>query len=482
MNRLNRNTPYLKVHMLDGEVYVLSSWSTQEKDKTVSGQGNLLDVNRKKIRTGDFVIPMDTVVLFETNDIRPSPAILPMTVLTVPSLIVSGICLSNPKACFGSCPTFYAWDGEKMLLQAEGFSSSVTRALEAEDIDALCRARPLSPHFEIVLTNEAMETHVIRSVNLLGVPRPKDGRTFFSLSGRFRQAPDVQEPTTCRGPEGDCLAKIKSYDGIERFSRADSRDLATRETVELTFDPSPNGQLGLVISFRQTLMTTYLFYQGLAYMGHEVGYWLSRLEQSDPKMRSYSRSVGELLGGIEVWARNDQGKWIKAGEIKETGPIASDTRLVELPEKISRPLHVRLNMTKGLWRLDWIALARLSQRVDPVRISPSLVLNGGKVDEEARRRLLDPSETLVTMPGDSYTLAFELPTDYPDYELFLESRGYYLEWIRESWLAEESLARTIMMYKNPSRFLKVVAPEFKKAEPQLEDSFWRSKYAPLKNN
>jgi hypothetical protein len=86
------------------------------------------------------------------------------------------------------------------------------------------------------------------------------------------------------------------------------------------------------------------------------------------------------------------------------------------------------------------------------------------------------------LPGDAYTLVFDLPTDFQDYELFQESQGYYLEWMRENWLSEESLNKTIMMFKNPARFLKLVAPEFKKVEPQMEESFWRSKYAPKKVN
>lgn len=91
---------------------------------------------------------------------------------------ISGYCLVNPKACFGSRPTFYAWDGERMALQAEGFSASVCPVLEARDIDALYKAKPKSQDFELRVTNEALETHVIRYANILAVPRPASGRTF----------------------------------------------------------------------------------------------------------------------------------------------------------------------------------------------------------------------------------------------------------------------------------------------------------------
>ncbi len=45
---------------------------------------------------------------------------------------------------------------------------------------------------------------------------------------------------------------------------------------------------------------------------------------------------------------------------------------------------------------------------------------------------------IVTLPGDAYQLAYRLPEHPERYELFLESRGYYLEWMRREWMADES--------------------------------------------
>jgi len=40
--------------------------------------------------------------------------------------------------------------------------------------------------------------------------------------------------------------------------------------LDLEFDSIPGKRLGLVLGFRQTLLTTYLFYQGLTYMGNST--------------------------------------------------------------------------------------------------------------------------------------------------------------------------------------------------------------------
>lgn len=473
---LDKRSPFLKVHMLNGRVYILSAWRVNEENKTVSGNGNLLDINRNVIKKGNFTIPLNDVAIFETNVLKSSPSIMAMSIITVPSLVLSAICLANPKACFGSCPTFYAWDGEKMTLQAEGFSASVTPSLEARDIDALYRSKPSGHDFEIRVTNEAMETHVIRYVNLLALPRPENGRTFATPSGEFWQAPEIMEPAICIAPEGDCLAAIQSFDGIERFSKTNSKDLATRETIDLVFESFPTGKTGLILGFRQTLLTTYLFYQGLAYMGRASGYWLAKMERGDKNVQEYASSLGKVLGGIEIFIQDSKDNWILAGEIGETGPIASDVRVVSLPEVKAAPIKIRLRMTCGLWRIDYIALAKLNKAVEPLRLQPLMVLREDLVDEEAQGRLLDPSSVLVTMPGDSYSIVYDLPNEFQHYELFLESQGYYLEWIRPNWLAEESLKKTLMMFTDPASFLKEMAPEFKKIESQMEELFWRSKY------
>ena len=133
-------------------------------------------------------------------------------------------------------------------------------------------------------------------------------------------------------------------------------------------------------------------------------------------------------------------------------------------------------MTRGLWRLDWVALARLDRRVEPMRLEPSVVRRGGTIDEEVRAALLDPSRTLITEPGDAYTLIYRLPEDFGRRELFLESRGYYLEWMREKWLAEEDPGRAAMMLLNPRGALRELAPAYARELPALNDWFWRSRY------
>ena len=469
-------SPFLKAHMLNGWSYVLKNWKVNEEARNVSGTGKLFDTDRKVVQEGEFVIPLDSVALFETNVIHASPSIAVLSVVTAGSIALSIYCITNPKSCFGSCPTFYASVGEKELLVAEGFSASVAPALEATDIDALYRVKSPGPEFELKLTNEALETHVIRFANLLVAPKPDAGRVLITPSGEFVQVPELIPPLSCTSPEGECLAQILKFDGSERYSTTDSNDLATKETLDLEFENVPETEIGLVIASRQSLLSTYLFYQSLAYMGNKAGEWLALLNRGKMFSKERASAIGKKLGGIEVLRQDEEGNWVSIKSIHETGPLAADVRLVPLGRATTDHLKLRLRLTKGHWRLDWLALAKLGPTVKPIRIQPFEVKRNQLTDKQALRVLLDSSKVLATFPGDEYTLKYKLPRDYMNYELFLESRGYYLEWMREEWLKEENQTQAIRMFNDPEGVLKELAPEFKKIEPEIEKQFWSSKY------
>jgi hypothetical protein len=474
---LYSKSQYLKVHMLNGQVYILTDWSVDEDTRYVLGTGKLLDINREVIGDDHYSISIDSVAIFETNTVQTSPSVGGMAVLTGASLAVTIYCIANPKACFGSCPTFYVDNGDEFILQAEGFSSSVAPCLEAFDIDALYRAEASDTMFDVIMKNEALETHVVRYVDLLAVPRSNDSRVFVSGEGSFYLVDSVTSPTMCTAMEGDCLSKLNTFDGNERVSETDSFYLAEKETIDLRFECAPDSNPGLIIAFRQSLVSTYLFYQTLAYMGSTVAEWIAKLESGNMLALQKAQDLGMILGGIEIFIKDNQGNWIPAGEIRETGPLATNISITPLPAIAEDAIDIRLKLAKGNWRLDYIALASIKKKVTPIRLKPDIVICDSSPDYNALDILHDSSRVLVTLPGDEYTLQYSFPDAFDQYELFLQSRGYYLEWIRDEWLKEENQAKAAMMFFDPEKALQDLALEFKKIEADMEDLFWGSKYA-----
>jgi len=232
---IDKKSPFLKAHLKNGDVYIFSKWVVHEDVRAVSGEGQFLSIDRRSGANGTYTVPLADVAIFETNVVESSPAVAGMAIVTGVSAAVTAACLLSPKACFGSCPTFYASDGEDMLLQAEGFSDSVAPSLEARDIDSLYRTHISGRDLELKVTNEALETHVIKEANILAVPRPPGSRVFVTSDGTFWQAASVTPPIVCEAAEGDCLASVTSVDGKERFSTTDETDLSTREFIDLEF-------------------------------------------------------------------------------------------------------------------------------------------------------------------------------------------------------------------------------------------------------
>lgn len=468
---------FLKIHMNSGAVYVLNKWTVDSVMNTVSGRGRLFDTYRKKSEQGMFTVDIDSVAIFETNKVRPSGSIAAMSIITGISVAATIYCIANPKACFGSCPTIYTYDGENEVLQAEGFSSSIAPSLEATDIDILHNPVQNDKAFRLLVKNEALETHIIRSLDLLAVQRKPNSRILLGIDGRFYQTKTPIKPQSCSSGADDFLEEVSYLDGKERFSRSDSTDLSVKEVIDLRFEHSDCNNVGLVIGCRQSLLSTYLFYSYLGFLGSQTGNWVAEMERGVPIAEPLAGSIDSILGGIEVFVKQPDGEFGFVGSVNEAGPLATDVHLVPLSS--GTPGHVgevRLRLARGHWRIDYLALVCLEGVASPIQVRPSEVLRGSVVDKEARLKLLDSSLTLVTFPGDEYTLVYDLPGPSNDFELFVKSRGYYLEWMRDEWVVNENMSRALEMTLAPRQALKKLAPGYKQVEAEMEDIFWSSKY------
>jgi hypothetical protein len=471
----------LKAHFADGSVLVFTDWAVAAETDRLQGNGHRLDAQRVTTSDGFFSVPLDSVALFETNTIVQASAFGAMAAITVASLAVSVYCATNPKACFGSCPTFHVETDDGWHLAAEGFSASVAPVLEASDVDALWNVRPDDTSLELKLTNEAYETHVIRRADLRVTDLAPGHRAMQRSSGGFVRVADLLAPSVARDREASVLADVIAADGREWFSLADSTDLATREEIHLSFDVPDAGRWGLVLGVRQGLLTTYLFYEALSSLGSEATSWLARLQSGDDRMISASQGMGRVLGGIDVFVPATDGSWREVDTVRETGPLAVDVDLVEIGDVDAGSLDVRLRLTRGMWRIDHIALARIVDEVEPATIAPTRVLRivGEEAfeDPETLAALTDPERTLVTLPGDEYRLFYDLPPTTGRAEFWLESQGYYLEWMRTEWLEEDDPLLAAQMLLDPATALRRLAPVYKALEPEMEDIFWRSRYA-----
>jgi hypothetical protein len=459
---------------------MLDSWVVEDSARRLVGSGSRYDAWRRATAAHEISIPVDSVALVETNsrDATVTLGLLGIGAFTTLGAVVSVACLSDPKSCFGSCPTFYVEGDDSTRVQAEGFSASVAKVLEARDVDALAQPAAHGRELAIHMRNEAWETHLIRRVSLLTVLKPSGGHVFAAGDSLFYPATDLRQPVACLSAEGDCSSMLAALDGVERSSTTDSSDLARRETLELTFADTPE-RAGLVLTARNSLVTTFVFYQTMSYLGSHMGEMAATIERGTREAAESRLGMARVLGSIEVQLRDPAGSWRTVGTYGEAGPIASDTKVVPLPLSDSRgggPLHVRLRMARGSWRIDRISLAALGAPVVPARVRPSAAWRNGALDSATAATLSSSSGHVVSLPGDDYRVTFALPQPAETLEIFLESEGYYYEWMRREWLAEENLPMAALVLSNPSQGLRRLAPAYKAGEARMDSLFWDSRF------
>ena len=478
--------PFLKAHLKNGDVLILyDSWKVDTIRNIITGNGLRYDFNRQEKFNGPLTVAADSVAIYETNTKIENPEagrIATLGILAGLDVVVGVICITVPKACFGSCPTFYINEHDNFqYADAEGFSNAISPSMEYGDIDAL-NNKPVSGNtFAITMKNEALETHCVNDVKLLAYPRNQDERVYHTRQDEFYLCGPAINLSRAVGQEGDITGLLNKDDKLERFSLADDNNLVARETIYLTFDHVEDSQkLGLIAGFRQTLMTTYLVYSAIGYMGDQVGDIFADIERHHPTKESLS-SLYKQLGDIDVYQWNDTGNaWDFQGGWYETGPIAVNHQMMPLKGNPSKKtVKIKLVMNKGLWRLDYFALADIKKKVTPVELTPDQILNKGTSDPGALACISDPHRYLVSMPGSMYKFNFTLPEKNRDYELFLYAKGYYLEWMRAHWIKDKNLQALGQMIRNPGVYLKSETKAYKKYESQMEPIFWNSRIDPL---
>ncbi len=88
---VDATAPYLKLHLRDGEVYVLSRWTMEGSTGTIAGFGGRWGQDRTRRDAADMTyrIELREVALFETNTPYSSPVNRRMGILTGVSVALS---------------------------------------------------------------------------------------------------------------------------------------------------------------------------------------------------------------------------------------------------------------------------------------------------------------------------------------------------------------------------------------------------------
>lgn len=473
----------VKAHLLDGSTVVYRAGIVVTHDTvrpTAIGTAYRVGLTLHDSAPATYV-PMDSVVgmeMFKERIDGAASTVLTVLALGAAAAVVIPVieCLNNPK-CFGSCPTFYADSAGTPVLEAEGFSYSIAPLFEARDVDRLRFGADTTGALRLEVRDEALETHYINSIGLLEVRHGRDEVVVPDGTGRPLALREFAAPAAARDRSGrDVTADLSASDGRTYHTPAAILDAATaedaRDFVDVTFArPAGRDTVALVFRMRNSLLNTVLLYDlMLGDPGLRSLDWVGRdLASIGPAARLGRWYVDHMGLRVAVW---DGAAYQEVARVADTGPVAWKDVAVRIPVPTGERLRVRLSFVADDWRIDQVRLAAGVRDAGARVLEPSTVLDrDGRPDTAALAgvRAAD-GRYLVTSPGERFSIRFEsgaAPRDSAR-TFLLVSQGYYIEWLRGTWLHTTNAVAT---FEPTDATLLAALHRWRAEQPDLERRF-----------
>lgn len=432
----------VRAYLLDGSIAVYPGGAAVGGGM-LSGVGERYDARL----AGPVVaapIPLDSIIGVETFERTVNPG----RTLIYSALTVAGTAVAIAAAAvavFGSCPTIYSDSAGTAVLEAESYSYSIAPLLEQRDVDRLRVTADSSGVVRLEVRNEALETHYTDHVELIEVRHRHDELALPVAGGGYAVVRAPLPPSTARDRAGRDLRAI--LEGADGHAFATDEDLLRRASeggdpedhIDLTL-PRAAGRdsVAVVLRLRSSLLSTVLLYDHmLARPGARSLDWMARDLGRIATLAELATWYGESFGMRVSVLEN--GKFRQIARIASVGPAAWHDVAAIVPATGDDSIRIRLSFAADEWRIDRIAVTPDVRRTGHRRIVPARVVDGFSRPRADALEFLASADgrRLQTRPGQRYFVHFDVgPDDAESSRTFLlSSQGYYVEWVRGSWLA-----------------------------------------------
>jgi hypothetical protein len=472
----------VKAHLLDASTVVFRGGVTIVRD-TVRGTGQRFDLTLAE-STAVSLIPLDSVIGMENfvTEVDPLRTIV-YSAVTTAAAIGAGLalyCATDPK-CFGSCPTIYSDSAGVPVLEAEGFSGSISPLLEARDVDRLRTREDSTGTLRLEVWNEALETHFINHIELLSVEHAPGELVLPDERGRPVAVSTELPLASVTDRMGRELSNTLARADGDVFSSDTGRITATTGTdlhdhIDIAL-PAPPGSdsVAVVMRLRSSLLNTLIFYDHmLARPGARSLDWLGGEMVRLDRVAELGRWYGEHFG-IRI-AVHDNGEWRPAAKFSDYGPIAWRDVAVIVPAPRGDSLRLRLTFLTDQWRIDRLAVAARVRRVPATAVpAASVTAWDGTREDGALEALQHPDDRYFrTSPRQRFVVAFDVgrQPETTSRTLLLASQGYYIEWVRGAWMAGP---RDTATFRPSVETLVQAMREWRAQRDSMERQFFRSR-------
>ena len=472
----------VKAHLLDASTIVFRTGVTVVRD-TVRGAGWRYDLTLAE-SSAVSQVPLDSIIAMESFQTRINAGRTMMYSTLATAATIGGAialaCIADPK-CFGSCPTIYADSAGSPVLEAEGFSGSISPLLEARDVDRLRVRADAEGKVRLQIWNEALETHFINHLELLAVEHHADETVLPDAHGIPIAVSGETPLATVTDRSGRKLETILGRTDGDVFSSDTARIASTTASdlvdhIDITL-PAPPGtdSAAVILRLRSSLLNTLVFYDHmLARPGARSLDWLAEEMTRLDRVAELGRWYTEHFGiRVEV---HDGTAYRPATRFADYGPIAWRDVALVVPVSRADSLRIRLTFLTDQWRIDRLAVAARVRAVKPTVVPvASVTASDGTLQHDALAGLRAPDEHyLKTTPRQRFTATFDVGREPAAAQrtFLLASQGYYTEWVRGAWMAGRRDSTTFV----PSIASLVTAMrEWGVQRDSMERQFFRSR-------
>lgn len=476
----------ITVVMKDSSTYTFESYVL--RDSSITGFGTFERPGVKPVPFNDS-IRLGDIALVETHSFSFGKTLLAtgvavgFTAMAATAITgSSGVSLEARIDCptcpqSNSCPSVYAWDGARYVLEGESFGTALGKPLEMQTTTVLPHLNPGEAGLRIRIRNERPETHFINSVTLRAVETDRNAEVVADGDSTLWPVYRVQAPLSASDDEGmDILNTVRSRDGLYWETSLSQPDYMERfeDTVYTAFSLPPGAKRGsVVITAINTMFSGTVFAQVGQFVGDESAMFLYQVEHDPDLIAELSAYAGGSKLMVDILLN---GEWSNAGAIFAEATNVPFNRLVRISAAgiAGGTVHVRLRSMKDVWKLDavgvdWTPVKPLEQK--PVTFLSALGPDSTDVSEQIGAA----DNTYVTLlPPDKIDLAlnpFPPSTPHAKVVYALTVRGYLHEWIAKGDAVSSTWAGSLphgqrvnflkMLLKQKSMFLPPIYAAWK---------------------
>ncbi|NGP75286.1 hypothetical protein G3570_01465 [Balneolaceae bacterium YR4-1] len=339
----------------------------------------------------------------------------------------------------GSCPFLYAFDGSEYHLEAEAFSTAISKALETETFHLMPNLVVDEGKLKVRISNERPETHIFNSINLFAVDAPSASEVVLDNHNRVWRLSASRMPSTVQDQYGNEVTRaFMEKDGkfwksgrVKKYDRLDFRD-----TLLVTFKQTEGAEEALlrVDAINSTLINEVYGLAG-SLVGDETLGFYQTLEQ-EPELQQFFKDWIDR-SSLKVEVKRKAG-WKETGRIlpEANEVVFSRAMLIENLDEVDGELTLRISSMADVWHVD--ALSIDFEVTGPLAMEPvsliDLEATGPAAELEMLKAISDQdSSYAMILPPDHMDLTFDANStramEHPVY--IMAARGYLYEWLPE---------------------------------------------------